>query len=172
MEHPFDAQSALVAPLKAAERTPSLYRFAVAVPAGGVAALRVVTEKPIASTVGLFDGDLDQLAVYATESDIPAATRTALAGIVAQRRHLQNLSASAAAADARVSGIGREQDRIRKNMAALDRASLLYKRYVAELDAQETQIATLRADAQRLRAEADAARTALRAAVDGLEIGG
>lgn len=172
MEHPFDAQSALVAPLKAAERTPALYRFAVAVPAGGVAALKVVTEKPVASTVGLFDGDLGQIAVYADQSGIPAATRTALARIVAQRRHLQNLSGQAAAAEARVTGIGREQDRIRKNMAALDRASLLYKRYVAELDAQETQIAALRADAQRLRAEADAARTALRETLDTLEIGG
>ena len=172
VEHPFDAQSALVAPAKAAERTPALYRFAVAVPAGGVASLKVVTEKPVASTVGLFDGDLGQIAVYADESDIPAATRTALARIVAQRRHLQNLSNQAAAADARVAEIGREQDRIRKNMAALDHASLLYKRYVAELDAQETQIAALRADAQRLRTEADAARTTLRGTLDTLEIGG
>ena len=172
VEHPFDAQSALVAPAKAAERTPALYRFAVAVPAGGVASLKVVTEKPVASTVGLFDGDLGQIAVYADESDIPAATRTALARIVAQRRHLQNLSNQAAAADARVAEIGREQDRIRKNMAALDHASLLYKRYVAELDAQETQIAALRADAQHLRTEADAARTTLRATLDTLEIGG
>lgn len=172
VEHPFDAQSALVAPAKAAERTPALYRFAVAVPAGGIASLKVVTEKPVASTVGLFDGDLGQIAVYADESDIPAATRTALARIVAQRRHLQNLSNQAAAADARVAEIGREQDRIRKNMAALDHASLLYKRYVAELDAQETQIAALRADAQHLRTEADAARTTLRATLDTLEIGG
>jgi len=172
VEHPFDAQSALVAPAKAAERTPALYRFAVLVPAGKTAALQVITEKPIASTVALFDGDLGQLAVYAGQSDIPAATRTALARIVNERRHLQNLSGQAAAADARVAGIGREQDRIRKNMTALDHASPLYKRYVAELDAQETQIAALRADAQRLRIAADAARTALRASLDTLEIGG
>ena len=172
VEHPFDAQAVLVKPAAAAERTATVYRFAVPVPAGKTASLQVVTEKPVESTVGLFDGDLDQIAVYADQADIPAATRTALAQIVTQRRHGQNLSDQAAAADARVAGFGREQDRIRRNMAALDRTSALYKRYVAELDAQETQIDTLRATVQRLRAEANAARTALRTEADGLEIGG
>ena len=171
VEHPFDAQSTLVKPAAASERTASVYRFAVAVPAGKTATLQVITEKPVESTFALFDGDISQIAVYADESDIPAATRQALARIVTQRRHLQNLSDQAAAADARIAEIGREQDRIRKNMAALDRASALYRRYVGELDAQETQIGTLRADAQRLRAEADAARTALHGALDTLEIG-
>ena len=170
VEHPFDAQAVLVKPAAAAERTATIYRFAVPVPAGKTATLQVVTETPVESTVGLFDGDLDQIAVYADQADIPAATRTALARIVTQRRHLQNLSDQASAADARVAGFGREQDRIRRNMSALDRTSTLYKRYVAELDAQETQIDALRAAAQRLRAEADAARTALRAEADGLEI--
>ncbi len=171
VEHPFDAQSKLVQPPAAAERTATVYRFAVPVPAGKTATLQVITEKPVASTVGLFDGDVNEIAAYAGQADIPAATRQALAGIVTQRRHLQNLSDQAAAADARVGEIGKEQDRIRRNMAALDRTSPLYRRYVAELDAQETQIGTLRADAARLRAQADAARTALRASLDTLEIG-
>ena len=170
VEHPFDAQSVLVKPATAAERTATVYRFAVPVPAGKTAALQVIIEKPVESTVALLDGDVNQIAVYADQSDIPAATRSALARVVTQRRRLMNLSDQAAAADARVAGIGKEQDRIRRNMAALDRTSLLYKRYVAELDVQETQIGTLRTDTQRLRAEADAARTALRASVDGLEI--
>ena len=170
VEHPFDTQSALIKPAAAAERTASIYRFAVPVPAGKTATLQVITEKPLASTFGLFDGDLDQIAVYADQADIPDATRSALARIVTQRRYLHNLSDQAAAADAHVAGIGREQDRIRRNMAALDRTAPLYKRYVTELDAQETQIDTLRASAQRLRTEADAARTALRAEAEGLEI--
>ena len=171
VEHPFDAQAVLVKPATSAERTATVYRFAVPVPAGKTAALQVIIEKPVESTVALLDGDVNQIAVYADQSDIPAAIRAALARVIIQRRHLMNLFDQAAAADARVTGIGKEQDRIRRNMAALDRTSLLYKRYVAELDVQETQIGTLRTDAQRLRAEADATRTALRASVDGLEIG-
>lgn len=171
VEHPFDAQSKLVQPPAAAERTATVYRFAVPVPAGKTATLQVVTEKPVSSTVGLLDGNLNQIAVYADQSDIPAATKSALAQIVARRHHLQNLAEQAAAADARIAEIGREQDRIRKNMTALDRASALYRRYVAELDTQETQIGTLQADAQRLQAEADTARTELRHSLDTLEIG-
>jgi len=171
VEHPFDAQSTLVKPAAAAERTATLYRFAVPVPAGKTATLQVITEKPIESTFALLDGDVNEIVAYADKSDIPASTRQALGRIVTARRHLQNLTEQAAAADARIAEIGREQDRIRRNMAALDRTSPLYRRYVAELDAQETQIGTLRADAQRLRAQADAARTALRAMLDTLEIG-
>ena len=55
-------------------------------------------------------------------------------------------------------------------MAALDRASSLYKRYVSELETQETQIANLRADAQRQRTVAEAARKALRNTLDNLVI--
>ena len=170
VEHPFDAQSVLAAPAKAAERTASLYRFAVPVSAGKTADLTVVTEKPILSTFALLDGDLDEFAGFADQADIPAATRSALARIVNARRRLQNLTDGAAAADARVAAIGREQDRIRKNMTALDRASALYRRYVSELDAQETQIAALRADAARRRAAAELARAALRLSLDALEI--
>ena len=55
-------------------------------------------------------------------------------------------------------------------MAALDKASVLYKRYVTELDQQETQIQQLRQEAAKLRAEAAAASADLRAFTDGLNI--
>ncbi len=171
VEHPFDAQAKLIAPAASAERTPTVYRFAVPVPAGKTAALDVITETPDSSTVALLDGDLDDFVSYADSQDIPAPTRTALAKIANQRRHIQSLAEHAAEADSQVKQLAAEQDRIRRNMAALDRTSTLYKRYVGELDAQETRIAALRADAQRSRAAADTARVALRSSLDHLEIG-
>ena len=171
VEHPFDAGAKLIAPAASAERTPTVYRFAVPVPAGKTAALDVITETPDSSTVALLDGDLDDFVSYADSQDIPAPTRTALAKIANQRRHIQSLAEHAAEADSQVKQLAAEQDRIRRNMAALDRTSTLYKRYVGELDAQETRIAALRADAQRSRAAADTARVALRSSLDHLEIG-
>ena len=170
VEHPFDADAKLVTPAASAERTPTVYRFAVPVPAGKTATLDVVTEKPDSSTVALLGGDINGFASYADEQDIPAATRGALADIAKQRRHIQNLTELAASDESQVNQISAQQDRIRKNMAALDRTSSLYKRYVGELETQETQIADLRADAQRQRAAADAATKALRDTLDKLEI--
>ena len=171
VEHPFDADAKLVTPAAATERTPTLYRFAVPIPAGKTATLDVVTEKPDFSTIALLDGDLNVVAFYAEDQEIPVATRTALADIARQRRHVQNLLDQAARAETQVTQFTAEQDRIRKNMAALDRTSSLYKRYVAELDTQETQITALRAEAERERTAADAARTALRNTLDNLDIG-
>ena len=170
VEQPFDADAKLVTPATATERTPTVYRFAVPVPAGKTATLEVVTEKPDSSTVALLDDDINDFAVYADNQDIPAATRAALADIVKQRRHLQNLTDLAASDESQVTQISAQQDRIRRNMAALDRTSSLYKRYVGELETQETQITNLHADAQRQRNAAAAARKALRETLDHLEI--
>ncbi len=170
VEHPFDANAKLIAPANSEERTPTVYRFAVPVPAGKSAALNVITETPQSSVVALLDSDLNAFAYYIDDQEIPAATRAALADIAKQRRHLQTLTEQAAEADAQVTQLAAEQDRIRKNMAALDRTSPLYKRYVGELDTQETQIAALHADAERSRAAADTARAALRNTLDNLSI--
>lgn len=172
VEHPFDAGAKLVAPAASAERTPTVYRFAVPVPAGKTATLDVVTEKPDSSTVALLDGDINGFVSYADEQDIPAATRAALADIAKQRRHIQSLTDQAASDEAQVTQISAQQDRIRRNMAALDRTSSLYKRYVGEMETQETQIANLRADAERQRSDAAVANKALQGTLDGLEIGG
>jgi len=170
VEHPFDAECKLITPATATERTPNLYRFAVPLPAGKTATLVVETETPNSYTVALLDGNLDTFISADGSSDIPAATRMALTDIVSQRRHIQNLTELAASDDAQIAEISSQQDRLRKNMAALDRASSLYKRYVGELEAQETQITNLRADAQRQRSAAEAARRTLRNTLDNLVI--
>ena len=170
VEHPFDAECKLITPAAATERTPNLYRFAVPLPAGKTASLVVETETPNSYTVALLDGNLDTFISTDGSQDIPTATRTALTSIVTQRRHIQNLANQAADDDAQIAEISSQQDRLRKNMAALDRASSLYKRYVGELETQETQITNLRTDAQRQRADAESARKALRNMLDNLEI--
>ena len=66
--------------------------------------------------------------------------------------------------------MGDDQERIRKNMQALDRTSPLYKRYVTELDSQETRLQSLRQESARLRKEAGDAERDLRAYLDTLVI--
>jgi hypothetical protein len=171
VEHPFRPEYTLVQPQKAEERSANYYRFAVALAPGESEKLTVVTERPISTTLGLINADLNSLAVYATRADVPAPIREALQEVVQRRRRVQELQGQAAARENEVQSISNDQERIRKNMANLDRASALYKRYVAELDRQETRIQTLRQEAARLRNQAADADRDLRAYVDKLDIG-
>jgi len=55
--------------------------------------------------------------------------------------------------EAQVNEVFRDQSRIRDNMSALERNSTLYRRYLADLEAQENQLAALRGRIADLRAE-------------------
>lgn len=170
VEHPYDPQFKLAEPKEATERTPDRYRFAVTVPPGKTQTLKVVVERPLETTLGLFDADLDDIAVYANMTDVPERLRATLRDVIQRRRHVDELNSQAQQRQAEINSMGTEQERIRKNMTALDRTSALYKRYVAELDAQETRIQTLRTDAQRLRTQAADAQRDLRAYLDTLTL--
>lgn len=168
IEHPFDADFKLIAPEKSTERTANLYRFALTIPPGKSETLKVVVERPISSEIALFEGDINLLTRYSTRKDISAKVRTTLLEILQRRKKAQDLRAQAEARITEMNNINVDQDRIRKNMAALDRESALYKRYVAQLDAQETQIEKLRKDADALRAQAATADGDLRSYLDNL----
>ena len=86
--------------------------------------------------------------------------------MVRRRKQIDDLKAQSATRTAETSTINEDQDRIRKNMQALDHNTALYKRYVSELDAQETTIGKLRYEAATLDKQIAAAEMALRAYVD------
>jgi hypothetical protein len=166
IEHPFQPEYKLVAPEKATEQTASLYRFAVTLAPEKSQTLKVVTELPVFVEVGILTSDLDELLTYARSTEVSAKLRSTLLEVVQRRKHIQELKASASARSAEVASISGDQERIRKNMGALDKASALYKRYVGELDAQETRIEALRQEAIRLSGQAEAADRDLRAFID------
>ena len=118
--------------------------------------------------MGVFSGDLNLLTVYSTRKDVSAKVRAVLLEIVQRRRRVQELQAQAQNRVTDEKAIGDDQERIRKNMQALDHGDALYKRYASELDAQETRIATLRQEAARLRDQAQAAERDLRVYIDNL----
>jgi hypothetical protein len=170
VEHPYNASQKLIQPAKAEERTSSLYRFAVSVPPGKSEKLTVTTDQPISQTISLFDGDIDSLGYYVTNSEVPENIKTALREIVQRRKKVTDLQQQAALRDSEIAGIVNDQQRIRKNMEALDRTSALYKRYVTTLDQQENRIQNARSDANRLRSASAAAERDLRGYLDKLEI--
>jgi predicted nucleic acid-binding Zn-ribbon protein len=97
--------------------------------------------------------------------------KAALREAVTRRRKVLDLRAQASGNDAGITEIERDQDRIRKNMTALDRNSALYQRYVKELDEQETRIQNHRKEAIRLRNAAATAEQEFTAYLDTMNIG-
>lgn len=170
IEHPFQSGYKLLTPEKALERTANLYRFSVPLAAGQAQTLKVVVERPLSQTVGIVDADLDTLINYSSRKEISAKLRALLQEVVQRRKRVMELQAAAANRAQEVVSINTDQDRIRKNMTALDKSSALYKRYVTELDAQETRIENLRAEAVRLRSQAETADRELRTYIDGISL--
>jgi hypothetical protein len=88
-----------------------------------------------------------------------------------RRNKIQEIIDHAALVDREIASITADQDRVHKNMADLDHNSALYKRYVDQLDAQETKIQALRADATRLHAEATSANQDFKTYLNSVDIG-
>ncbi|MCC6729172.1 MAG: hypothetical protein IT208_07515 [Chthonomonadales bacterium] len=171
VEHPFHAEYTLAEPAEPLERTAQVYRFAVDLPARASRTLKVVVQRPLSSTVAVLEADTDSLVEFTRVAGISPEMRRTLDEIVRRRRAVQGIRAQAAARQAAVAAITADQERIRKNMAALDAASDLYKRYVKELTEQENRIQAARVEADGLTAQAEKAQAELAAYVDGLTTG-
>ena len=170
VEHPFDSAWTLIEPEAPAERSAQFYRFAVRLNPGETKSLRVTTEQPVDQMIVLVDGGLNAIASYVSAGYVSQAIKDALAPVVEKRRRMQEIETQVQHQEAEITAIHAEQDRIRKNMGAVDKDSALYRRYVNELDSQETRLQTLREEAAALRAAAQEAERDLRAYVDSLEV--
>ncbi|MEY3602142.1 MAG: hypothetical protein RL169_1386 [Armatimonadota bacterium] len=166
VEHPRDDNYTLVAPKDPQEKTPGFLRFEVDAPAGKTTALTVKTQRLVSEEVGLLDGGLDRLSTYSNKATgVSPAVKAILAKVLLLRQQVQVLQSQLVERQAEVDAVGVDQDRIRKNMAALDKSDSLYKRYVNELEMQENTLVSLRKAMTELRAKVGTAERDLRAYV-------
>ncbi len=170
IEHPYNGNFDLVAPAKATERTANLYRFEVKVEPGKTESLSVVTSRPIIQEIRIIEADINSINAYIEGKEVSPKIKATLIQIVQKRRDASALRNLASAKDEEIAAISRDQERIRKNMEALDKTSALYKRYVSQLDGQETRIEQLRVEAVGLRKQSEEADKALAAFIDGLDV--
>jgi septal ring factor EnvC (AmiA/AmiB activator) len=95
---------------------------------------------------------------------ITPAMQQAFDGILTQKRKINELSNHIADRKRESDQITADQNRIRENMKALKGTSeekALLERYVAQLDSQETRLATLRKESEDLTAQQDQDRAEL-----------
>jgi len=152
----------VVTPAPAPVRTPTAYRFGVALTVAGAdtpadpgvptqvvcdgtepCLLEVVLERVASRRVAVSSVPLERLEVYLQDLDLDDETRAQLEAIAALQRELVRLDRAMRAERERRDAIYADQGRLRQNMAALDRTSALYRRYVAELTEQEDTLAEI-----------------------------
>ncbi len=170
VEHPVLVGLELVEPAAPAERTARAYRFDLFLPAGGSAVLAVRTERQGWESFSLLEAPIDGILFYATAGVTGEPVRTALEEVKTRRAAAADLETRLGELTAQLESITKGQERVRKNMEALDHKSDLYRRYVGELDKQETQIGALTAERDARQEELTAARADLSRYVAGLSL--
>lgn len=151
VEHPYqEPYWTLTEPAAPAERTADVYRFSVAVAPGESATLTVRQERPVLSSLSLLTDSVETILSYTHVGPTNERVRAALEDLAARRAKASDLETKIADIDSQLDAITQGQERIRQNMQALDHRSDLYRRYVGELDAQESKIASLQNERQTL----------------------
>lgn len=158
VEHPQRGGFAVVSPDGPVE-TGDAWRFGVEIGAGAAVdptvpshlscadddcVLNVVMERIDGRRTAVANVGGDQIAFFLENVDLSDADRTALEAVLELQRRMAELDRQVVALEAQVNEVFRDQSRIRDNMSALERNSSLYRRYLADLEAQENLLTELR----------------------------
>ena len=190
IEHPRRSGFDVVSPTPAPTMTPDAYRFGVSLVADDVddaegptdpsvaehvrcegaepCALQVVLERIDSRRVAVSSVPLERIEVYLQDLELDDDTRAQLEAIAALQRELVRVDRAIADERARRNAIVDDQARVRQNMAALERSSALYRRYVAELTEQEDTLAEIGQRLDALAGERAALQDEFDALVRGL----
>jgi len=167
VEHPKRAGFTVASPADPVE-TANAWRFGVTLGAeadgdptvpthlvcdGEACVLTVVMERIDGRRLSLTNAGGDQLAFFLANVELSATDRAALEALLEAQRGIAELDRQVVALEAQVNELFRDQARIRDNMLALDRNATLYRRYLADLEAQENELVRLRETIAGLRAQ-------------------
>jgi hypothetical protein len=151
LEHPYRAEFRMTSKDKPAERARDVYRFEVKLPAGQSASQTVTEERDITSGVTLTNADDNGIRLFiqndVTTPKVKEALRQALELKGKGDRTRQDL----AHANQQLADIERDQQRIRANLKETPATAQAYKKYLAKLDSQETEVDDLRARIKKLQ---------------------
>jgi hypothetical protein len=171
IEHPYHgADWTLITPLKATERTAELQRFDINVGPHKSEQLTVTEAYPDTTVYSLLDSDFDTLLLCVTKGEADPKVAAALKDVIARRSQISDLQAKIGSLDGEAQSMGQGQTRIRTNMHELDHTSALYRHYVGELDAQETQLAVIQTRKAALQLEMAQAQNLLSNLVAGINL--
>ncbi len=149
---------------KPEESSESFHRFRVPVDAGKTAELTVEAVHPEETRYELTNLDDDEVALLVDQNRMTPAMQQAFDRILKQKEKVDDISAQITERKRESDQIAADQNRIRENMKALKGSSeekALLQRYVGQLDAQESRLATLRKESSDLTVQQNQASAEL-----------
>jgi hypothetical protein len=155
------------------ESTASAHRFRLTVEPKSTATLKVTEYHPLSVTYELTNLTGDQLAYFVQQRTVDAAIEKELRGILARKDALAAMEAQIQSRRQEVAAIFEDQQRVRENLTALKSSAEekeLIERYTRELNRQEDRVQALRAEADELQRQRDAAKAQLDTAIQELAL--
>jgi hypothetical protein len=142
IEHPYRADYTLVSKTQPRERTETVCRYELRVPAGKSAKLEVIEEKAnMTQQSGIPQAEeLRQMVrCQCTNNKLMAALKKTLE----LRQKLSAIQEDLAQKKQELEAITKDQERLRANLKEMPQSAAAYKRYLAKFDSQETEIEKL-----------------------------
>lgn len=150
--------------LSPAEETATSWRFEVALKAGERRTLAVRQDRILRQSVALLEGEPAIARVLGLQGLSPAA-RTALQRLVDLRATRAARDAELERLEEQATQIEADQERVRRNLAAVPANDALHGRLLRQLEALETRMEALRKAQDQARARAEQAQRDLEAAI-------
>jgi hypothetical protein len=168
LEHPITAGTELVMPAAFNERTDSVYRFSMTLPAAEPLTLTVREESPREERIILARIRPETFAAYASNQELPANVRAALLRAVELKKAADAAAAARTEIEEQRNYRISDQDRIRRNLETAGNQTPQGQEYLKRLAAMDGEIDDLSVKADTARKEARAAQTAYEEYLEGL----
>ncbi|HOT61582.1 MAG TPA: hypothetical protein PLU93_01815 [Treponemataceae bacterium] len=140
IEHPITRGSELAEPATFDEKTESLYRFSLDVPAGAERTLTVRERTIVGESIVLTDQNPDVIAFYAGSAQVPEKVRAALAKGIEFKKVADEAARVLAEFQAKRAERGSEQDRVRRNLDSVGRDTQQGKEYLRRMIAIDAEM--------------------------------
>ena len=170
LEHPLRPGYTLLNQ-KPTEKTPSNYRFEIALAGGGSQEFVVAEERVFDQSYGITNLTPDQILTYVQNRVLSEAGRRQLQAIADKKAQIAENDRVLQQADAQVRDLTTDEARIRQNISSLNSVSgqqQQVQNYARQLDAHEQQLATLRDQQAQLQKKKSALQGELDKLVEGL----
>jgi hypothetical protein len=151
IEHPYRPDFRLTSKDQPAERARDVYRFELKLPAGKSASETVTEERDLVSQAQLSNADDNSIRVLIRSDVTGAKVKEALGRALELKGKVEATRQDLGLAQQQLADIERDQQRIRANLKETPPSAEAYKKYLAKLDAQETEVDNLRDQIKKLQ---------------------